>query len=113
VAYEKLVKKCFNETYNDIKLSGALQFEIIAYFAIPKSENKIIKEKMFLGEIRPTKRLGDWDNIGKIISDGLNEIAYEDDAQIVEATVKKWYSYEPRVEVILKELELNEQIDGK
>jgi Holliday junction resolvase RusA-like endonuclease len=104
VNYEKLVRKCYNNIYKDIKLNGALQMKVITYFAIPKSEKKINKEKMLLGEIRPIKRLGDWDNLGKIVSDALNEVAYDDDSQIVEATVTKWYSDNPRMEVIISEL---------
>ena len=104
VAYEKLTRKCFHEACGNAELTGALELKVIAYFAIPKSEKKIVKEKMLSGEIRPIKRLGDWDNIGKIVSDGLNEIAYQDDSQIVEASVSKWYSDEPRVKVILSEL---------
>ena len=54
-------------------------------------------------KIRPTKK-PDWDNIGKIICDSLNQIAYRDDAQIVDSQVRKFYSENPRVEVIIKEV---------
>jgi len=40
-----------------------------------------------------------------MFSDALNGLAYHDDSQIVSATVEKWYSTEPRVEVILMESE--------
>jgi Holliday junction resolvase RusA-like endonuclease len=102
--YEKKVRECFNEKYKNVKLNGALQISVIAYFPIPKSESKLNKQKMLSGEIRPIKKLGDWDNIGKIISDSLNEVAYDDDSQIVSATVDKWYGDNPRVEVILNEI---------
>lgn len=105
VAYEKLIRKCYKDVYGDTELTGALELKVIAYFGIPKSEKKIVREKMLKGEIRPVKRLGDWDNLGKIVSDGLNEVAYQDDAQIVSANVEKWYSDEPRVEVTINELE--------
>ena len=39
---------------------------------------------------RPAKR-PDFDNIGKIIADALNGVAYRDDAQIVEAKLVKIY----------------------
>ncbi len=58
---------------------------------------------MLQGIIRPTKR-PDWDNIGKIVSDALNELAYHDDSYIVDARVRKWYSDTPRVEVEITEL---------
>jgi Holliday junction resolvase RusA-like endonuclease len=47
------------------------------------------------GEIFPGKP--DWDNVGKIISDALNEVAYKDDSQIYQCTVAKMYSDRPRV----------------
>ena len=56
---------------------------------------------MAKGEIRPTVK-PDWDNIGKIISDALNGIAYKDDAQVVSCTVEKRYSNTPCVEVWLE-----------
>ena len=55
---------------------------------------------MVAGDIRPTKT-PDYDNIGKIISDALNGVAYRDDAQIVEANISKYYSNLPRVEVMI------------
>lgn len=55
---------------------------------------------MLTGEIRPTKK-PDWDNIGKVVCDALNKIAYDDDSCIVDGAVHKWYSEEPRVVVEL------------
>lgn len=53
----------------------------------------------------------DWDNFGKAISDGCNGIVWKDDAQVVEATVRKYYhpgpGYPdafPRVEVRVEEI---------
>lgn len=53
--------------------------------------------------IRPTKK-PDWDNIGKIVTDALNGVAYHDDAQIVDAQVRKFYSKDPRVEIIIQDI---------
>ncbi len=47
----------------------------------------------------------DCDNIAKIILDSLNKIAYDDDKQVAELEVKKFYSSNPRVEVELKGVE--------
>ena len=71
---------------------------------IPKSESKKRKKKMLANEILPTK-MPDWDNIGKIITDALNGLAYEDDKQIVDGRVIKLHGEEPRVEVELEEIE--------
>ena len=53
---------------------------------------------MLKGNIRPTKK-PDCDNVLKIVADSLNQIAYKDDSQIVETSVKKYYAEIPRVEV--------------
>ena len=45
----------------------------------------------------------DWDNIGKIVCDSLNGIAYHDDVQIVDAQVRKFYGETPRVVVTIQE----------
>jgi Holliday junction resolvase RusA-like endonuclease len=43
-------------------------------------------------------------NVFKRLYDALNGLAYRDDNQIVSATVEKWYSNNPRVEVEIKEI---------
>ena len=72
-----------------------------AYYKIPKSVSKKKRQAMVDNTTRPTKK-PDADNILKIIADSLNEITYRDDSQIVDASVSKYYSDVPRVEVTLK-----------
>ena len=57
---------------------------------------------MLKDEIRPTVK-PDWDNIGKLISDALNGVAYADDKDIVFGAVQKAYSSKPRTVVTLWE----------
>jgi Holliday junction resolvase RusA-like endonuclease len=102
VNYETLVKQLYILQQKE-RLEGALKLTVEAFFSIPKSTSKKNREKMLKGMIRPTKK-PDWDNVGKIISDALNEMAYKDDCQIVDATVRKWYSDNPRVEVEITEV---------
>lgn len=104
VNYETLVRELYILQNFRQQLEGELVMTVRAYFTIPKSASKKKAADMVSGRIRPTKR-PDWDNVGKIISDALNGLAYHDDSQIVSATVEKWYSLEPRVEVILMESE--------
>lgn len=97
VAYENLVKM-------EYKAQAGLQFpddamlsvRIFAYLSIPKSVSKKKRTAMLEGLIRPTKK-PDHDNIGKIVCDALNGIAYRDDAQIVDSLVRKFYSDKPCV----------------
>lgn len=105
VNYENLVKYSYMEQAIGYVFPAETQLsvEITAYYAIPKSTSKKKAAEMLAGNIRPTKK-PDFDNIGKIICDSLNTIAYHDDSAIVEAQVHKFYSDTPRVEVILKAL---------
>jgi len=49
-----------------------------------------------------TKRKADWDNYHKLSMDALTGIVWEDDAQIVEATVRKEYDKQhPRIEITI------------
>ena len=85
VSYENLVKleyeqQCRNYRFPD---DAQLDVRIVAYYEIPKSTSKKKAKLMEEGKIRPTKK-PDFDNIGKIICDSLNQRAYRDDAQIVD-----------------------------
>ena len=103
VNYETLVRELYILQNFRQQLEGELVMTVRAYFTIPKSASKKKAADMVGGRIRPTKR-PDWDNVGKIISDALNGLAYRDDSQIVRATVEKYYSDEPRVEVEIQEI---------
>lgn len=98
VDYETLVKQLYITQHYQRQLGGSLQVKIIAYFPIPKSSSRKVCTAMEQGSIRPTKK-PDWDNIGKLITDALNGLAYHDDSQIVSCLVEKYYSELPRVEV--------------
>ena len=71
---------------------------------VPKSASKKKAQLMRERKIRPMKK-PDFDNIGKIVCDSLNDIAYHDDAQIVDAQVRKFFSDDPRVVVTIQEAE--------
>lgn len=103
VQYENLVKLYYQQTAQGFMFQEGemLEVRIIAYYSIPKSTSKKKRQEMLDNKIRPIKK-PDFDNIGKIICDSLNLIAYHDDAAIVDAQVRKFYSDEPRVEVIIK-----------
>lgn len=81
-----------------------LDMRIIAYYAVPKSDSKKLRARKLAGEVRPTKK-PDMDNVIKIIADALNTVAYRDDTQIVDCQCRKFYSEEPRVEVIIRTVE--------
>lgn len=84
-------------------LTGAIELTVALYFPIPKRFNKEQRAKALSGEMRYTKK-PDWDNAGKIVSDGCNRIVYQDDAQVSDSHVSKRYSDFPRVEITVTEL---------
>lgn len=109
VSYENLVKLMYQQAAKGKMFSedAALDVRIIAYYEIPKSMSKKKRKAMLEHKVRPTKK-PDWDNIGKIICDSLNKVAYHDDAAVVDAQVRKFYSEQPRVDVIIRVISSNE-----
>lgn len=103
--YENLVKleyerQCGGRAFAEKVM---LRMDVKAYFEIPKSTSKKAREAMLIGAIRPTKK-PDVDNLIKTIADACNALAYHDDSQIVQATVEKYYSDNPRVEVTIVDI---------
>lgn len=109
VSYENLVKLIYSQAAKGKMFpEGAmLDVRIIAYYDIPKSTSKKKRKEMLEHKIRPTKK-PDWDNIGKIVCDSLNLVAYHDDSAVVDAQVRKFYSENPRVNVTIKVIGPNE-----
>lgn len=105
VQYENLVKLYFQQAAKGEMFpdDAMLDVRIFAFYEIPKSTSEKKRAAMLAQEVRPTKT-PDWDNLGKIVCDSLNKVAYRDDAAVVDAQVRKFYSAQPRVEVIIKRL---------
>lgn len=103
VQYENLVKLYYEqEAHGEMFPEDAmLDVRIFAFYEIPKSTSKKRRADMLANKIRPTKK-PDFDNIGKIICDSLNLVAYHDDSSVVDAQVRKFYSEQPRVVVSIK-----------
>ena len=118
VQYENLIKLCYQEAAGMQRFDDEAMIDarIMAYYSIPKSVSKKKHELMVGKVIRPTKK-PDADNICKSVLDALNGIAYHDDAAVVDVQIRKFYSENPRVEVILraigKEICGNGRTDGE
>ena len=104
VLYENLVKTEYRKQVG-VKFpdDAMLDVRIFAYYPIPKSASKRKRQAMLEKKIRPTKK-PDWDNVGKVICDSLNGIAYRDDAQVVDSMVRKFYGEDPKVVVTIEEI---------
>jgi Holliday junction resolvase RusA-like endonuclease len=99
VNYQNLVKLVWREKYPGfMPLKGPVRMELGIFKSIPKSASRKKAALMEAGEIRPETK-PDWDNVGKMISDALEGLAYERDSQIASAIVEKFFSHRPLVEV--------------
>ena len=109
VSYENLVKLMYQQAAKGrmFKYGDMLDVRIIAYYEIPKSTSKKKHKLMLEHKIRSAKK-PDWDNIGKVICDSLNNVAYHDDSAVVDAQVRKFYSEKPRVDVTIRVIGPNE-----
>lgn len=105
VQYERLVRACWEKAAGDwmAEKDQPVALYVSAYYPVPESHTKKQKERELRNYVLPTKK-PDIDNIVKIIMDGLNGVAYHDDKQVVEVTIRKRFDSEPRVEVTLKEV---------
>ena len=103
VLYENLIQTEFRRQCGGVRFpdSAQLDMRILAFYQMPTSASKKKIRQMLNREIRPTKK-PDWDNIGKVVADSLNKIAYRDDSQVVDSQVRKFYSNQPRIEVTIQ-----------
>ena len=83
-------------------LEGAIRVKVDFYMPIPKSWPEKKKRLAEAGEIRPATR-PDLDNLEKALFDGMNGIAWIDDALVVEVHKAEWYG-EPRTDVEISEV---------
>jgi Holliday junction resolvase RusA-like endonuclease len=101
--YESLVGLSYRNSARGYKFTSPVRVTIKAFHKPPKKSKKVT-EDMLNGRILPTKK-PDLDNIAKIILDGLNKVAWDDDTQVIEMMVTKRYSEEPLVAVIVEEID--------
>lgn len=77
-------------------------------FPIPPSWSDKKKRAALGGALRPAIK-PDCDNLMKSVGDGLNQIVWRDDKQIVEATVRKVYSTHPGLTIICTTIDHDHQ----
>ena len=105
-AYEALVQAAYWQAYMGspgpkFAAGEPLRLTVDAFMKLPASASKKKLAMMLSGALRPAKK-PDWDNIGKVVSDALTGLAYPDDAQVVEARVRKFYSESPRAVITVE-----------
>ena len=105
--YEARVKKTFYDTWRGsvpvYPKGSPVRVTIEVAQEIPKSWSKTKRAKAISGEIMPTAKTGDLDNIAKSILDALNLLAYEDDCQVTTLMISKVYGEVPRAVIRIEE----------
>lgn len=101
--YENLVKISYLNQCNDKFIDKPLKMEIWAYFEPTKAEKKSKKKyASLIGQ--PYIKKPDLDNIAKSICDALNDVAYEDDSQIVVLIIHKLYAEQAKAVIEISEM---------
>ena len=108
--YEKLVRLRFQNA-GGVITEKPVRIKIVAFFAPPKSTKRRDRIEMLANRILPEKK-PDCDNIAKIVLDALNKIAYKDDAQVAELSVKKRYAAAAKVFVHIEEIDTRGDVDA-
>ena len=103
-SYESLVGFSYRNSARGYKFTSPVRVTVRAFHKPPKGKSKRVVEDMLNGRILPTKK-PDADNVAKIVLDGLNKVAWEDDTQVVEMMVIKRYAEEPMVAVTIEEID--------
>ena len=105
--YEQLIARCYRTQGGRHWLDQPVRVEIIAEHLAPKvSKGK--RAAMIAGEFYPLIK-PDADNIAKIVLDALNGVAYNDDKQVVELTIRKRWSDEARVLIRVERIQTEEK----
>lgn len=103
-AYEKALGLAAKVAMRGVApLTGPLRLTVTAFMPVPASWSKKKRDAALAGTVRPTVK-PDWDNMGGM-TDALKEIAWVDDAQVVDARVVKLYDERPRLRVEIEVLE--------
>ena len=99
--YESKVAVLARQVF-ETPIDGPVVVDILAYWPMKGTKRKTVPRPAVRKCTNP-----DADNVAKAILDGLNGIAFLDDAQVARLTVEKWHAAQgdpPRVEVEVREL---------
>ena len=100
--YENLVRLAAQQAMaGRSPIEGPVFLTVVATLGISVSWSLKKQRAAAVGEIRPTKK-PDLDNILKAIKDGMNGVAWRDDAQVVQVVASKAYG-QPGVCVTVQE----------
>ena len=88
---------------------GPVAMTLTFLMPIPASFTKKARREALNGWRFPNVK-PDYDNLAKLIADGMNGIVFQDDKQIVTAFITKRYAEQPAVRVSVKALHVGEPV---
>ena len=102
--YENVVKTFAAAAMNGTEpIDAPVSVSVAVFIQPPKSFSKKKMARALAGVLRPGTR-PDVDNYLKAVLDGMNRLVFRDDCLVVSATVAKFYSSRPRLEVVVAPL---------
>lgn len=107
--YKKLVARYAMQHKPAALLDGALEVHVLIFKPMLKGFSKNKAEQAEARLIRPITK-PDADNYAKGPMDAIKGIIWKDDGQVVDLWARKFYSYNPRIEITVKTLD-NQQIE--
>lgn len=99
--YKSFVRLVASKHAPAVLITEPIKLTIDVYRKIPKSFSKKKTQEALEGTLRPTTK-PDIDNLAKGIKDGLSKVLWHDDSQVYELIARKWYSDNPRAEVVVE-----------
>lgn len=106
--FKKYVKLVASQYAPKKLLEGPLKMKVVVFRPSLKSFSQKKKREAEAGILRPTTK-PDVDNYVKGVKDALKLVIWKDDSQVVDLQVSKFYSENPRVEVMIEALEEQEK----
>lgn len=102
--YEDKIKMAYQKKYgkNAIFVDKPIRVTIDAHFKISQNTSK---KKTLELEGKPYDKRPDVDNIGKVVLDALNGVAFHDDNQVTSIQINKWYARTNSTECVVVEIE--------
>jgi len=101
--YESDVKTIYlSQNPRSKPLKGGVEVIVESFYKISSTANKATRALMLSDDIRPQVK-PDIDNVIKILLDGLNGVAYDDDKQVVRIIFDKRYAEKPKTIITIRE----------
>lgn len=89
------IRMAWMELHGTAPEKGDVAFDVQVYLPRPAGHYGTGRNAQRLRPSAPPRPSGaryDWDNFGKLASDALLRLAFQDDGQIVDGRVRKWYA---------------------